>query len=59
MVNKELIIDEVVEKYLQGLANDYGYCSCERKHKDLHMDICNDLEKIKPLLKKELKRKLK
>lgn len=51
-------IEEVIEDYIQGLANDYGYCSCKRKHKDMHMDICNDLERIKPLMIKELKRKI-
>ena len=53
------LIEEVVKKYIGGLAKDYGYCNCKRKHKDIHMDIYNDLEKIKPLLIKELKRRLK
>ncbi len=45
---------DVIKKYLQGLANDYGYCNCKKTHKDIHMDICNDIEKIQKLLLKEL-----
>lgn len=47
-------IKDLIHKYIGGLARDYGYCSCKKKHKDLHMDICNDLEKIEPPLIKEL-----
>ena len=58
MKTEKDIIEETIEKYIGGLAKDYGYCNCKRKHKDMHMDICNDLEKIKPLLIRELLKSL-
>jgi hypothetical protein len=47
---------KIIEKYIGGLVKDYGYCNCKRKHKDMHMDICNDLEKIKKLIIKDIKK---